>query len=118
LAQILRDTISLKDWLPRLDSPQVRPGYIYQVLEDYKPLAITANSLATDSATVRQNLGLFLDKLRYVKSVLTGNDLMRLGILPGPRLKEILRRLHEARLEGQVRSKREEEALVRDWLAS
>jgi hypothetical protein len=39
-----------------------------------------------------------------------------MGIAPGPRMKEILQQLHEARLDGEVASKKEEEELVRRWL--
>ncbi len=59
---------------------------------------------------------MFLDKLRYVKSALTGNDLQKMGIAPSPRIKEILNLLHEARLDGKVTSKKDEEGLVKGWV--
>jgi len=40
-----------------------------------------------------------------------------MGIAPGPRIKEILNLLHEARLDGKVTTKQEEEELVKKWLA-
>jgi len=64
----------------------------------------------------RRHIQLFLNKLCYIKPALTGDDLKRMGIAPGPRIKEILNVLHEARLDGKVKSKREEEELVRGWL--
>ena len=63
----------------------------------------------------RWHIQLFLDKLRYVKPTLTGNDLQKMGINPGFRMKEILQRLHEARLDGQVKSKKEEVEMVEGW---
>jgi poly(A) polymerase len=39
--------------------------------------------------------------------LLTGHDLARHGLKPGPRFKELLERVREAQLEGQVHSKRE-----------
>jgi len=62
-----------------------------------------------------QHIQLFLDKLRYVKSALTGSDLQKMGITPGPRMKEILQRLHEARLDGKVTSKQGEVEMVEGW---
>ena len=59
---------------------------------------------------------MFLDKLRYVKSALTGNDLQQMGIAPGPKMKEILQRLHDARLDGKVTSKQEEQRLASIWV--
>jgi len=64
----------------------------------------------------RQRLQLFVDKLRYIKPALTGDDLKRMGIPPGPRIKEILQLLHEARLDGKVTSRRDEKGLVKGWL--
>ncbi|GAG14412.1 unnamed protein product, partial [marine sediment metagenome] len=59
---------------------------------------------------------IFLHELRYVKPTLNGNDLISMGIAPGPQIKEILERLYEARLNGEVTTKQDEEELVRGWL--
>ena len=117
LAQTLRDTISLKAKLLSLADSELRPSSIYRLLHGYSPQAVTANSLACDSPVARQHIQLFLDKLRYVKSALTGNDLQKMGIAPGPRMKEILQHLHDARLDGKVTSKQGEVKLVEGWLA-
>ncbi len=113
LVQMLKDSISIKAKLQSLADPELTPSRIYHLLHGYSSPAITANSLASDSPVAHQHIHLFLDKLRYVKSALTGNDLKRMGIVPGPRIKEILNLLHEARLDGKVSSKRDEEGLVR-----
>ena len=65
----------------------------------------------------RQNISLFLDELRDIKPALTGEDLKGMGIAPGPRIKEMLNLLHEARLDGKVTSRQGEEEMVRGWLA-
>jgi len=117
LAQILRDTIGIKTKLQSLANPELAPSSVYYLLHNYSPPAITANSLACDSTVARRNINLFLNKLRYVKPALNGNDLVRMGIPPGPRIKEILKLLHEARLDGKVSSKQGEEGLVNSWLA-
>ena len=44
-----------------------------------------------------------------------GGDLTGMGVTSGPRIKEILNRLRQARLDGEVSSKREEERLVEGW---
>ena len=116
LAQILRDSSSLKSKLQLLADPKLAPSRIYRLLHDYSPPAITTNLLATDSPAARQHIHLFLTKLRYVKPALTGTDLQTMDITPGPRMKEILHRLHEAKLDGKVTSKQEEMDLVKGWL--
>ena len=116
LAQTLRDTIGLKAKLPSLANPELSPSGIYRLIHGYSLQAVTVNSLAGDSPSARQHIQLFLDKLRYVKPALTGNDLQKMGIAPGPRMKEILQRLHEARLDGEVTSKQDEVQIVREWI--
>jgi len=116
LTQTLRDTASIKAKLQSLADPKLPPSSIYRLLHSYSSLAITANLLASDSHIVRQHIQLFLNKLRYVKPTLTGDDLKRMGITPGPRIKEILNLLHEARLDGKVTSKKGEEEMVKGWV--
>ncbi len=116
LAQALRDTAGIKVQLQSLADPKITPSSIYRLLYGYSPLAITANSLAGDSPVAQRHIQLFLDKLRYIKPALTGDDLKRMGIAAGPCIKEILKLLHEARLDGKVTSKKGEEGLVKEWL--
>ncbi len=116
LAQTLRDAIELKGKLRPLTYPELRPSNIYRHLQGYSQSAIIANAVATDSAVARQHMEVFLHKLRYVKSVLSGNDLQKMGVPPGPQMKEILQRLHEARLNGKAATREDEEELVKEWL--
>jgi len=116
LARTLQDTSSLKTGLPSLADPGLAPSRTFKLLKDYSQAAIIANSVASDSAEVKGHIQNFLTKLRYVRPALTGNDLQKMGIAPGPHIKEILNLLHEARLDGKVTSKQGEESLVKGWL--
>ena len=116
VAQTLRDTINIKTRLGSLANPELTPSNIYSLLYGYSSPAIVANSLAADSPVARQHIDLFLSKLRYIKPALSGGDLKRMGVAPGPRIKEILNKLHEAKLDGKVSSKKDEEELVKGWL--
>ncbi len=116
LTQTLRDTNSLKTKLKSLADPKLNPSNIYSILHGCSPTAITTNLLATNSTVARQHIQLFLKKFRYVKPTLTGDDLIKMGIAPGPQIKEILTTLHNAQLDGKVTSKLEEENLVKKWL--
>ncbi len=116
LAQTLQDTISIKTKLKSLANPELVPSSIYHLLHNCSQTAITANSLACDSPVAHQNINLFLNRLRYVKPALNGDDLVRMGIAPGTQIKEILHLLHEARLNGKITTKQGEEELVKGWL--
>ncbi|MEE8204987.1 MAG: CCA tRNA nucleotidyltransferase, partial [Dehalococcoidales bacterium] len=113
----LRDSGSLKDELKLLADTRLKPSRVYQKLHGYIAAAVTANLIASESSVIQEHLKLFLDKLRYIKPALNGNDLQKMGIATGPRIKEILNRLRQARLDGGVTSKKDEERLVREWLA-
>jgi len=116
VAQPLSDTIKLKAKLGSLADPGLKPSRVYSLLHGYSPIALSANWLAAESPTPCRHLKLFQDKLRYVKPALTGNDLIKMGLPPGPKIKTILDRLHEARLDGKVTSKQGEVELAKQWL--
>ncbi len=117
LTQTLRDTNSLKTRLESLSDPELSRSSIYRLLHDYSLPAIMANSLAGDPPVARRHMQLFLNKLRYVKLDLTGDDLKRMGVVPGPNIKEVLELALEARLDGKITTKQGEEGLVNSWLA-
>jgi tRNA nucleotidyltransferase (CCA-adding enzyme) len=112
LARSLEDTLSLKAELVHLEQPELTPGLIYQTLHKYSQTALLANLLAADSAVVRQHLELYLNKLRYIQPALSGEDLIKAGLASGPQIKEVLGLLHEARLDGKVRTREEELEMV------
>ncbi|HEY41670.1 MAG TPA: CCA tRNA nucleotidyltransferase [Dehalococcoidia bacterium] len=116
LAQTLRDTCELKTEVTALGAADLRPSHLYSILRGYTPAALMATSLASDSPTVNRNIHRYLTKLRYVRPTLTGEDLKKMGLTPGPRISEILNRLRTAKLDGEVTDRREEEKLVRQWL--
>jgi len=118
LAQALRDTIAVKNKMRSLSTPGLSPSVIYRLLDGYSSPAIVANSLATESPVASHNIRLFLNRLRYIETSLTGGDLIRMGIVPGPHIREILDRLHKARLDGKITTRQDEEELVRGWLTA
>ena len=111
-ARTMRQVLRLKGDLPSLAAPRLPRSAIYRLLRRYSPEAIAACALACDSATARFRLQLYLGQLRYVKPFLDGEALKGMGIEPGPRLGRMLEGLLEARLDGKVGSRDEEEALV------
>jgi tRNA nucleotidyltransferase (CCA-adding enzyme) len=113
IAQTLKDTGSIRAKLKKLADEKISPSAIYHLLAGNSPTAVTASLIASDSPAARRNIKLYLEKLRYVKPALTGNDLIKMGIPPGPRMKEILNKLLDARLDEKVRTRQDEEGIVR-----
>ena len=112
LSRAMRDTLSLKIRLSQLNKPSMRPSEIYYLLQEYEPLAIQANAIASESSMVHHHLQLFLTKLRYVRTYLNGEELKRLGISAGSEMGKVLQALHKAKLDGEVNTKADEEKIA------
>jgi tRNA nucleotidyltransferase (CCA-adding enzyme) len=116
MTQILKNTIELKEILPHLAKAGLLNSDIYFTLNGYPELAIIANSLATDSTTIKQHVENYFSRLRHVKPRLNGDDLKRLGVTQGPEINKLLHLLHVAKLDGKVITKQGETRLVYNWL--
>ncbi|KPJ51884.1 MAG: hypothetical protein AMJ37_03950, partial [Dehalococcoidia bacterium DG_18] len=116
LERNMRQMPRLKGDLPALADHALLPSSIYRLLKHYPPGTIAACALAGDFPIVRSHLERYLNQLRYVNTFLDGEDLKRLGVKPGPRLGRVLAKLREAKLDGQVSTREEEEALARKLL--
>ena len=116
VANLLRDTQTIKANLKILAYPELKLSYVYRLLHGLSSQSIMVSSIAAASPIARQHLEIYLHKLRYVKSALNGDDLKRMGFAPGPRIRKILALLQDARLDGKVNTRQDEEAFVMDWL--
>ena len=55
----------------------------------------------------------YLNEWRHVKPRLNGRDLARLGVPQGPRVGLLLEQLRDARIDGEIFTREEEETFVR-----
>ncbi len=86
---------------------------IYHLLNPLDPeylLYVMAKSRQEPS---RRAISLYFTQLKALKPELKGRDLLALGYEPGPLIKEMLERLLEARLNGEVKSRKEEKDFIR-----
>jgi len=114
-AQVLRDTATIKSHIKELATAGLAPSMVYEILHGYSLTAIEANTVGAGSETAAEQIELYMNVLRHVNPMLTGEDLLKLGVPKGPRIKEFLKRLREARLDGKIDSRKEEEEMVRGW---
>ncbi|MCS7282978.1 MAG: CBS domain-containing protein [Anaerolineae bacterium] len=90
-----------------------RPSEIYRLLEPYPTFLLAVAWVAETDRKARSRLLRYQTVYRRVAPLLTGEDLKAMGLKPGPLFGELLRALRDARLDGRVRTREEEEALVR-----
>ncbi|NPV90352.1 MAG: CBS domain-containing protein [Firmicutes bacterium] len=80
------------------------------------PLEIIAYLMARTASRAWQNQILEYLRLRAdLRPSLNGEDLKQLGMKPGPDFRDLLDLLRDARLDGKVRTREDEIAMVREW---
>ncbi len=93
------------------------PSRVFQLLSPRPVEAVEAfvlNAPARAASRARR----YLEEWRLVRPRLSGQDLQRLGIASGPALGSMLSKLRAARMDGNVRTKEDEVALVRKSFGS
>lgn len=89
---------------------------IVELLSPYPASTLLALASATESEAVRDSVVRYLRRLRRVKPALDGNDLLAMGAKEGPLIGDVLARIRVAKLDGEVSSRAEEEALAKRLL--
>ena len=100
----------------RGNNGKFRPSELYRWLRPFSPELLLYLMARAAREETRRRISFFFTQLRDVAPILNGHDLKALGISPGPVYKEILDKLLEARLNGQVVSREDEIARVRRWV--
>ena len=112
-AQVVRDTGLAKGRVQ--DDPSIDAfsrSEIYMRLRALDEAAILGCALSEGDNTAAQRLMLYLNELRHIKPVLSGNDLIALGVPQGPRIGELLHALLTARLDRQVETRQDEISFI------
>jgi tRNA nucleotidyltransferase/poly(A) polymerase len=97
--------------LPSL-AGMVKPSQCVTRLEDLPLTAVYAVFLSIPDGQARQKLHNYLETWRHVKPKTNGHDLKKRGLLPGPRFQQILTRLRQAWLDGEVKTELQEMELL------
>ncbi len=114
-AEDLERLPSLRRDLDRLVTLR-QPSRICRLLELYPTQLLATAWVADRRRGVRARLVRFQSDYRNVTPILTGEDLKAMGLRPGPIFGQLLSTLRDARLDGQVTTREDEEALVRKLL--
>jgi tRNA nucleotidyltransferase (CCA-adding enzyme) len=107
----------LKEALPQLRKAR-RPSAIYRLLQPYPTRVLAVAWVAAGRRQLRERLLRHQTEYRLVETKLTGDDLKALGLEPGPSFRHLLGALRDARLDGEVSTREEEETLLEKLLAA
>jgi len=92
---------------------QSKPSQIYQLLSPFSLEVLLYAMAKSPAEEVKKMISLYLRSLRSTKVSLTGRDLQSLGYQPGPTFKKILDNLLQAKLDGEVKTRQDEIAYVK-----
>jgi tRNA nucleotidyltransferase (CCA-adding enzyme) len=108
----LSDLVRLRSQSPKLAEMYNTPSQATELLDRVAPAAVWAQAVLEGGETATVCLD-YLAAWRHVRPLLTGDDLVAMGVPQGAGLGETLRRLRAARLDGRIRTRDEEVELVR-----
>ena len=115
-----RDVISagpkMQAAAPLLERDSLSPSVAVEVLEPLPLPVVHARRDLAPPGRMLERLDDYLTKWRHIQPACDGNDLISAGVPQGPAVGVLLADVRAARLDGRVRSKDEELALVRQRL--
>ena len=111
-ARMVRDTIALKEITPTISETGAKISAICRLLDGLDPESIAVSARFSQDAQLATKLRRYLDEWRLVRTALTGDDLMAMGLTPGVKIGEVLQELHSAKLDGLISGETEERAMV------
>ena len=115
-SRVARDCAGVKEALGALSSRDARPSEVYALLRPFDVAAVKAAALVESEPPVVGNLNAYLEKLRHVRPLLTGDDVLAMGVPGGPEVGRLLHDLLVARLDGLATSRSDEERIVSSHL--
>jgi tRNA nucleotidyltransferase (CCA-adding enzyme) len=113
--KILSGHSAIQSALPELmNECEKSPNEIFELFHPLSPEALVVALAQSDTPKAKHDAELYLKKIRQTGRIeLNGDDLIRLGISPGPMFKNIFSALRQARLDEQIFSRAEEESFVK-----
>ncbi|MBI4846450.1 MAG: CBS domain-containing protein [Candidatus Omnitrophica bacterium] len=94
-------------------SKKIKPSRVYEILEDL-PLELVLFLMAkSKDLEVKEKCVQFLTSYATIKLIISGHDLKKLNLKPGPHFKQVLRKALFAKIDGLIKNKREELGFVK-----
>lgn len=86
---------------------------IYHWLQELPVEVLLYMMAKTGSEKVKKYISLYFTQLQNVRSLITGDDLKKMGVAAGPRYRELLDLVLSARLNDVVQTREDELRMVR-----
>lgn len=99
-------------------TPPPRPSEVYRVLQGVAAETLVVLMAGAEGEAARRHISHYLTTTRTAEPAITGDDLIALGLEPGPLFKEILESVRDRRIDGELKTKDQELAFVRKTYTS
>jgi tRNA nucleotidyltransferase (CCA-adding enzyme) len=111
-ADVVRAMASLSQSAAMLHRRDAKPSGIVAVLDRFPDAAVAAFGALSEDSAISTIVQRYLDQWRDVRPLLTGNDLLDMGIPEGPDIGKGLQLIRAARLDGWASDRDDERALA------
>ena len=115
-AQVVRDTIKLRDLETEIAFDKPAPSRLCHILDGMAPEATSVVAGLTELPTVSRSLRRYWVEYRQITPALRGRDLLAMGVSAGPAVGNLLAELRTARLDGMATTEAEERRWVQKQL--
>ena len=112
----IRGNPELADLVAVLDRSDIRRSEVAEILDSVSLQSIRAYIAAGLLLPRRDRMIEYIDKIRFERPEITGDDLIAAGIEEGPVIGQLIDIVRRARLDGQVKTKQEELDLAKNRL--
>ena len=97
---------------------RIPPSRVYDLLKPLDMETVLLMMAKAKKDAPKKYISLYLTRLRDVRVTVTGEDLKKMGIPPGPRYKDILAGLLDAKLDGAIKTPEEEIEYVKNLVSA
>lgn len=95
---------------------EITPSELYELLHPLRCEELMYLSLISDSPLLIDRLLEFVNHLKGIEVETSGKDIIDLGFSPGPLFKEVICEVKKAKLDGKIRSQKEELEFIKEYL--
>lgn len=89
---------------------------LYKKLSSFKIELILYMMASAKKENIKKTISDYFIKLRYIKISITGKNLIKIGLQPGPVFKEILQAVFDAKLNGKLQTHQDELEFIKKYV--
>jgi tRNA nucleotidyltransferase (CCA-adding enzyme) len=101
-------------WLER--NAPVKNSDLYKRLSVFRTELVLFIMAGTKKRSVKRSISRYFTHLRYIQPSIKGQDLVDMGLPPGPVFRRILQAVLDAKLNGELRTKKDELDFVQEFI--